>query len=50
MPLLQQPLTVCGDSSSPFAETEQTEDELQEEIAKVSGAGWGIAGQKAALP
>lgn len=25
----------------PCLESEQTEDELQEEIAKVSGAGWG---------
>lgn len=50
MPLLQQALTVGGDSSSPLPESEQTEDELQEEIAKVSGAGWGIAGQKVALP
>jgi len=50
VPLLQQALTVGGDSSSPLPESEQTEDELQEEIAKVSGAGWGIAGQKVALP
>lgn len=50
VPLLQQALTVGGDSYSPLPESEQTEDELQEEIAKVSGAGWGIAGQKVALP
>lgn len=33
-------LGAVGDGSLPHPESEQTEDELQEEIAKVSWAGW----------
>lgn len=35
---------MVGDSSLLHPESEQTEDELQEEIAKVSGAGRGCCG------